>query len=157
QSAAEHGVAPCDGCGAERRRRRRVAQDERPSIPVPDPRHVWRGEHRRRRFANRIRAGSCAMTSVLGRSATATLELLPFPHLIVDNALDADVYAQLVALFPSIEMVNRRARPIRNNHLYLLSAVDVLANEHIAAHWRTFFAYHVSRAFWLEALALLKT
>jgi hypothetical protein len=97
------------------------------------------------------------MTSVLSRAGSLTLQTDPFPHLLIDDALDPQVYASLAEQFPSIDIVNRRGRPVKNNHLYLLSAQDVIENERIAQTWRDFFRYHVSVQFWRDALPLIKS
>ncbi len=97
------------------------------------------------------------MTSVLARARRLSLQTDPFPHLLLDDALDPEGYAALAAQFPSLDDVNRRGRRIENNHLYLLSAPDVLANAQIAPSWHEFFRYHVSAAFWRDALPLVKS
>jgi hypothetical protein len=97
------------------------------------------------------------MMSVLARAQSLTLETDPFPHLLIDDALDPEMYATLAAKFPSLDVVNRRGRPVKNNHLYLLSAPDVIANERIAPEWREFFRYHVAVDFWRDALSLVKS
>lgn len=97
------------------------------------------------------------MTSVLARATSVTLETDPFPHLLIDNALDPDVYESLAAQFPAADIINRKGRPVRNNHLYLMSAPAVEADPRIAQEWKEFFRYHVSIQFWREALPLLKS
>jgi hypothetical protein len=97
------------------------------------------------------------MINVLSRAADAKFELDPFPHVLIDDALDADVYANLAAQFPSLDVVNRRGKHIKNNHLYLLSARDVEANPDISDDWKAFFRFHVSADFWRSALPLIRT
>ena len=96
------------------------------------------------------------MMSVLARAGPTRLQLDPFPHLLLDDALDSDTYAELTASFPSLNVVDRRGSAPKNNHLYLLSANNVITNPQIAPRWREFFSYHVSPQFWREALALVK-
>ena len=76
------------------------------------------------------------MNSVLARAGSLTLDTDPFPHLLIDDALDADTYEAMAAQFPSLDVVNRRGRPVKNNHLYLLSAEDVLKDSRIALPWQ---------------------
>ena len=97
------------------------------------------------------------MTSVLSRAGALTLATDPFPHLLIDDALEPQIYASLAEQFPSIDIVNRRGRPVKNNHLYLLSAQDVVEDVRIAQAWRDFFRYHVSVQFWRDALPLIKS
>jgi hypothetical protein len=96
------------------------------------------------------------VTNVLGRAAQATLELDPFPHLLIDDALESEVYARLVAQFPSLDVVNGHAHA-KNNRLYLMSARDVDACSSISAEWKAFFRFHASSAFWRTALPLICT
>jgi hypothetical protein len=97
------------------------------------------------------------MTSVLSRAGALALATDPFPHLLIDDALEPQIYASLAEQFPSIDIVNRRGRPVKNNHLYLLSAQDVMEDVRIAQAWRDFFRYHVSVQFWRDALPLIKS
>lgn len=96
------------------------------------------------------------MTSVLARAGSLKLESEPFPHLVIDNALDPDVYEVLAAQFPALDIVNHKGRPVRNNRLYQISARAVETDERISEEWKEFFRYHVSNRFWQEALPLLK-
>jgi hypothetical protein len=94
--------------------------------------------------------------SILARRGRATLQADPFPHVLIDDALEPELYETLVAAFPTIETLQRKPKPIRNNHLYLRSAVEVIGNPNFSADWQSFFSHHVSTEFWLEALGLLK-
>jgi hypothetical protein len=94
--------------------------------------------------------------SILARTGGATLETDPFPHLLIDDALEPALYERLVAQFPTIEILQGKPKPIRNNHLYLRSAVEVIGNPNFSADWQTFFSHHVSAEFWREALVLFK-
>jgi hypothetical protein len=96
------------------------------------------------------------MNHLLSNAGSAALSLEPFPHLVLDNALDADTYQMLVGQFPAVDAINRRAGALKNNHLYLLSAPQVLLEQSISQACRDFFAYHVSNAFWQASLPLLR-
>ncbi len=95
------------------------------------------------------------MQSVLSRAAGARLESDPFPHFVVRDALDAALYADLVAEFPPLGVVSGQGPPWKNNFPYLMSAHQVIEHAAVSERWRSFFAYHVSHAFWSEVLALL--
>lgn len=95
--------------------------------------------------------------SVLARAGSAVFETDPFPHLLIDDALDPAYYDVLAGQFPSIDVVNRRAERIESNHLYLLSAGDVVTHAQVTSAWKDFFRYHVSAQFWREALLLVKS
>ncbi|HET6470702.1 MAG TPA: 2OG-Fe(II) oxygenase [Pseudomonadales bacterium] len=96
------------------------------------------------------------MIDVLARADTTSFHVEPFPHLVIDGALDADVYAALSAQFPTLDVVKRHAERAKNNHLYLLSAREIEAAAGISTDWKAFFRYHVSTAFWRSALALVR-
>lgn len=89
--------------------------------------------------------------SVLNRAADAEKHLDPFPHAVIRNALPDDVFEKLSGSYPAIETV---AGPgaLKNNTLYLKSARDVVDDPVYPEPWRAFFAYHCSRAFYLESL-----
>ncbi len=96
------------------------------------------------------------MNEVIARARSVTLEVDPFPHLVIDNALDAAHYETLAAEFPTVDVVNRRGKRIRSNHLYLLSAADVAENPSITPAWKQFFQYPVTVEFWRDILPLIK-
>lgn len=90
--------------------------------------------------------------SILSRLASASIELDPFPHLHVQDALDAALYAELADSYPSLERI-ARGRPLGNNRAYFLSAHELRDDRTMPAIWRDFFNQHSSRAFLQEALA----
>ena len=75
----------------------------------------------------------------------------PFPYVVAPNALDAALYAELEASFPSFEKVVD-GRAIENNKVYLRNAVEVIDDPDTPHVWRDFFAYHVSDGFFREML-----
>jgi hypothetical protein len=77
----------------------------------------------------------------------------PYPHLVIRNALDPDVFAQLAATFPGDDLVVD-GRPIKDTW-YDYPASKVSRDERITRQWREFFAYHVSRDFFLELATVL--
>ena len=97
------------------------------------------------------------MISVLARAGSVTFDTDPFPHVLIDDALERTVYESLAAQFPSIDVVNWRGRPVKNNRLYLMSAAHVATHPAIAPAWKEFFRYHVSAEFWRDALRLVKS
>lgn len=90
--------------------------------------------------------------SVLSRLTPADIVYDPFPHVVVENALDPDWYAALAESYPSLEKVVG-SRELKNNKAYLLNAVEVLPDEAIAPVWRDFFAHHTSDTFFREMCA----
>jgi hypothetical protein len=76
----------------------------------------------------------------------------PYPHLVVADAIDPALYAELAASFPSFEQVVGE-RAVEDNQVYLRNAIDVIDAPDVPEIWRRFFAYHVSDAFFREMLA----
>lgn len=73
----------------------------------------------------------------------------PFPHIVVENALPADLYKALQAAYPTLETITGR-RHFEDNRAYPLSAPAVLRGEAYPAVWREFFAFHTAPAFHAE-------
>ena len=90
-------------------------------------------------------------SSVLNKAAQAEKHLDPFPYAVIRNALRDDLFEALSDSYPRIETI---AGPgtLKNNTLYLKSAREVVDDPVYPERWRAFFAYHCSRAFYLESL-----
>lgn len=91
--------------------------------------------------------------SILARASRSQIRDDPFPHLVLDEALPRDYYAELEASYPDLDFVSGGA-PLASNALYLRSAVDVLESPRVPALWREFFAFHCSEAFFRQACEL---
>jgi len=91
------------------------------------------------------------MKTVLHRITRDQIHRDPFPHLIIDGAVEPDIYEQLVATFPSEETL-LRGRPLENNTPYRFSAEHILREA--SDCWREFVRVHTSAAFYREAAAL---
>jgi hypothetical protein len=89
--------------------------------------------------------------SVFGSVDRGQIVYEPYPHVVVPEALDPALYAELAAAFPSFEQVVG-ARTVGNNKVYLRNAIDVIDHPEIPVIWRHFFAFHVSDAFFREML-----
>jgi hypothetical protein len=75
----------------------------------------------------------------------------PFPHVVVDDALDPALYRELEAALPPAETL-RRGRALENNTPYRYSAEHILAEA--PPRWREFTEAHTSAAFFAEVVAL---
>jgi hypothetical protein len=90
--------------------------------------------------------------SILSNVKPQDLNLDPFPHLIVENALDAEVFAELEATFPSDQLiVDDRTM---QDTWYDYPACKAVTDERISPVWRRFFAHHTSSEFFQELVAL---
>ncbi len=95
------------------------------------------------------------MQSVLAKAKNAKLVSEPFPHIVIENALDASYYTKLAQQFPDISVVNVKGKPLRNNDDCFMGTVDALKSPQVAPDWKDFFRYHTSHEFLLEALQLV--
>ena len=91
------------------------------------------------------------ITSVLAKVDQSNVRRYPFPHLVLENALDTDIYEELAATFPNAERFLRGGVP-EDNRYYWLNAREVLSGESIAKTWIDFVCYHTSRSFFLDVL-----
>jgi hypothetical protein len=90
--------------------------------------------------------------SILSNAKSSDLRLQPYPHLVIEDALDAEVFARLEAAFPADEVVVN-GREVRDTW-FDYPACRVTADERIAPLWRDFFRYHTSADFFHELVAL---
>ena len=75
----------------------------------------------------------------------------PFAHILIDQALNADLYKKLAASFPPPARFLRGIVP-DNNQAIRIPARDIVDNPEFSTEWREFFRYHTSREYWLEIL-----
>lgn len=90
--------------------------------------------------------------SILSRAAKIHLAVEPFPHLVITEALDPDVFKKLSDSFPDDPIIldGRSARDTWFDY----PASKVLKDERISDTWREFFAHHTSKQFFEELVAL---
>jgi hypothetical protein len=93
------------------------------------------------------------MKSILHKVTRADVVRTPFPHVVIDEALDAELYARLAAAFPSGEVV-MDGRPLENNTAYRLGSARILEDPRIAQAWKEFVGLHTSQAFFAEVMAI---
>ncbi len=93
------------------------------------------------------------MKSILARVTAADVVREPFPHVVVDGALEEELYAQLVAAFPDAETCVD-GRPLENNSAYRMPAERVLREGRVAQCWKDFVRLHTSPAFFAEVMAI---
>lgn len=90
--------------------------------------------------------------SILSNVRNTDFILDPYPHLVIKNALDAEVFAELEATFPE-DSVIVDGRSVADTW-FDYPACKVLKNTGISPHWREFFSYHTSAEFFQELVAL---
>jgi hypothetical protein len=95
------------------------------------------------------------MPSVLSKAKVGDVRTDPYPHLVIEDALDPTYYSMLMSMFPSIEIVNGGKRELTNNDATFLGAIEVLASSEISDEWKDFFRFHTSIDFLAQALGFL--
>ena len=90
--------------------------------------------------------------SILSNARNTDFILEPYPHLVVKNALDAEVFAELEATFPEDSLIVD-GRPLADAW-FDYPACKVVKNAGISPQWRQFFSYHTSAEFFRELVDL---
>lgn len=94
--------------------------------------------------------------SILQRAGEVTLE--PFPHLVIDPCLPAELYDELEATRPSDETIVQdstvRGTQLGSNVRTDLHAIQLLARPNLPKVWREFIVHHLSHDFWEETVLL---
>ena len=88
--------------------------------------------------------------SILQRATAADLQLDPFPHVVIPNALPGDLYAELEASFPKPEAMGIKVD--RNNHRWNYASRKIRRNKNLPQVWRDFIAYHASEDFYHDII-----
>lgn len=90
--------------------------------------------------------------SILSNATTADIHAEPYPHIIVHNALDPDLFERLQQQYPPPAVV-LDGRPVTDTW-YDYPACKVLNDQRVTPLWREFFGYHVSQDFFLDVVDL---
>jgi hypothetical protein len=99
--------------------------------------------------------------SILRRATRADVRRDPYPHIVIDNCLPADLYEELARTYPADSTIlelgsNSGNRTVRQNSRQDLHAHRILAKpDCVTETWRTFVEYHISNAFFQELLGLM--
>ena len=100
--------------------------------------------------------------SILQNFRDSMLRREPFPYLVIENALPAELYDRLAASYPAETLIfqhhrHQMANPTyESNTRYDLSASSILADPSMdIGLWRAFTEYHTSQEFFDEVLEKL--
>jgi hypothetical protein len=93
------------------------------------------------------------MKSILHGVTAADVVGDPFPHVVVDGAVEDDLYAELAAGFPPGDVIVGN-EPLENNTAYRMPAARILTDRRVAGCWRDFARHHTSATFFREVLAI---
>lgn len=91
------------------------------------------------------------MRSILDGLTPADIDPDPFPHVVVDGAVDAELYRELEAALPPAETI-LRGRAVENNMPYRYSAEHIFADA--APLWQEFTRVHTSPEFFADVVAV---
>lgn len=93
------------------------------------------------------------MKSILHGLGRGDVVREPFPHVVVDGALEDEAYALLADSFPPVDAIVD-GRPVENNTPYRMPAARLLDDVRVAPVWKELVRYHTSAAFFREVLSL---
>jgi hypothetical protein len=79
----------------------------------------------------------------------------PYPHLVVQNAIDRQLCQELIRQFPPIEVFTRGRRYGDNVKLYY-PAHRALHDSRVSGVWKIFLRHHLTRAFYQQALDVFR-
>jgi hypothetical protein len=90
------------------------------------------------------------ITSVLNRADPNMVNKMPYPHIVMDNALPSDLYEALSDEYPTDELFSRGKTV--SNRACLYKSSDALKRGVVSETWRSFIAYHTSARFYADFL-----
>jgi hypothetical protein len=92
--------------------------------------------------------------SVLKKAKKENISRYPFPHIIIENALDEDLYCQLEKEYPFETKIEGNSG-LGSNIRHQISAVDGLREDsRLSNLWKEFVDYHTSYSFYKEVYDL---
>ena len=98
--------------------------------------------------------------SILHDGTPTDITVSPFFHIERSNCLDSELYSALALTMPKAEQIasvlGTTTASIGSNVGFGLSGQKLLDAGYDVEPWRSFFAYHLSREFYLEVLAVFK-
>lgn len=78
----------------------------------------------------------------------------PYPHHVRQNAVPLDVFRQLEAEFPDLDMILNGRKEVGSNVAVRMTVKQVLGDKRISPLWREFFEYHTSGEYWRHVTRL---
>ena len=93
------------------------------------------------------------MKSALSNVSKAEVLTDPFPHVVIHDVLDEDLYNQLAEEYPPHSIVTGE-EVIPNNSRLLYDAPETIPDERISPLWREFSARQVTQEFYQEVIDL---
>ncbi len=101
------------------------------------------------------------MKSLLTDIKPTDIELYPFPHLVIENAMAQEDYRLLSNNFPPFDLFALEQKPenrdIGNNKRFNYWTKNILSTPEIHPAWKDFSRIHTSKSFFADFLRLFKT
>jgi hypothetical protein len=94
------------------------------------------------------------MNHLLSRATKRDVRLDPFPHIVIQNAVDPALCDQLLKEYPPLEVITKGASYVSNQR-FSYPANDVINGGPVSNTWKEFVELHVSKEFWNKIVDLL--
>ncbi len=88
--------------------------------------------------------------SILSKVSAADIIHEPYPHIVIENALDDALFQELLESLPPEELILDGRE--KKNTWFDYPACKVVKNPKITPLWQSFFRYHTSTEFYLELI-----
>lgn len=95
---------------------------------------------------------STSRLSILSNASELDIRTEPYPHLVIKNALDKEVYEQLENEYPDPSLVLDGRE--KKDTWYDYPACSAIKNDAITPLWKSFMEYHTSDAFYQDLVRL---
>ncbi|PWI44982.1 hypothetical protein [Streptomyces sp. ICBB 8177] len=93
--------------------------------------------------------------SLLAKATKDDIRHDPFPHVVLRNPLDDDLYQALAETMPTAEYIGERiGKEITSNERYNYMSEHILGDEAMPQVWKEFVTYHSSPEFYHQFLDL---
>lgn len=90
--------------------------------------------------------------SILSKAKSSDVRTNPFPHLVIQDALDSEIFSELNSQLPDVDIVmNGRTK---SDTWFAYQACAAIENPNISQKWKEFIQYHCSKDFYLDFLEI---
>ncbi|WP_286264215.1 hypothetical protein [Thalassotalea atypica] len=90
--------------------------------------------------------------SILANATSSEIVLTPYPHIVIKNALDPEIFNRLSAEFPDVETVLDGKQ--KKDTWYDYPACKALQDDSISEQWKAFLSYHTSNEFFQDLVTI---
>ncbi|HVK21134.1 MAG TPA: hypothetical protein VM677_07215 [Actinokineospora sp.] len=93
--------------------------------------------------------------SILANVTKADIKRDPFPHIVIRDALNPELYQALSESMPTVEYISEKiGKPVVSNERYNYMSAHMFKDDTIAPVWKDFAEYHSSPEFFQQFLDL---